>query len=103
MGAPIPGILEGLRLDGLVRIDAALEGDWNPTVRTVWTRDAGRRTPDEPLPSHPSFKPSLELYFDDHWVGIHCYRCIDGRNVFDGELAQAVIGFIEAKLRVPSD
>ena len=59
---------------------------------------AGRRALDGPFASHPSFKPSLELYFDDHWVGIHCYWRVDGRNVFDGELAQTVIDFVEAKL-----
>ena len=38
----LPAILIDASLDGLLRIDVALEGDWNATVTTVWTRDRGR-------------------------------------------------------------
>jgi hypothetical protein len=35
---PLPKLLEEISLTNLHRIDVALEGDWNSTVVTVWTR-----------------------------------------------------------------
>jgi hypothetical protein len=94
----VPRILDSLPLDGLLRIDAALEGDWSSTVRTVWFADTRCRSLEDHLPTHPAFKPSLELYFDGWWVGSHCYRREGGLNVFDKEAAHAIVDFIENRL-----
>jgi hypothetical protein len=94
----LPRILTGISLDYLVRVDAALEGDWNATVVTVWTRADGLVGFESVTTSHPTFKPSLEIYFEDGWLGIHCYDRVDERNVFDEQMARHLIHHIEARL-----
>ncbi len=37
----IPSIVRQVSLDTVERIDMALEGDWSPTVHTIWTREHG--------------------------------------------------------------
>jgi hypothetical protein len=37
----IDELIRSIMLDGLLRMDAALEGDWSRTVSTVWTREGG--------------------------------------------------------------
>ena len=95
----VPGILAGLPLDGLVRIDAALEGDWNGTVTTVWTREKGRLGFHSVAGPHPDYKPSLELYFTGAWVGIHCFVVSNGQNMFDEPFARGIVDYIEYQLR----
>jgi hypothetical protein len=91
-------LLRDLPLEGLLRIDAALEGDWSPTVVTVWT--PGEEEPDlSRVPSpHPAHRHSLELYFDGAWVGIHCFKRIGEENVFDGEMARALVREVRVRL-----
>jgi hypothetical protein len=64
-------ILNDISLRGLMRIDAALEGNWNPTVTTVWTKKKGFIGFSSVTHSHPDLKPSLELYYKDRWIGLH--------------------------------
>ena len=47
---------------------------------------------------HEVLKPSVELYFDNSWVGMHCFKRIDNMNVFDKELALRIIDYVEARL-----
>ncbi len=93
----MPLIVREISLDGIRRVDVALEGDWSPTVITVWTRDRGRSDFSAVVRSHKTFKPSLELYFEGAWVGIHCFNRVDGENVFDEELATKVLEFVECR------
>ncbi|NIQ39761.1 MAG: hypothetical protein GTN81_14405 [Proteobacteria bacterium] len=91
----LPRILTDLSYEDLARIDVAMEGDWNATVVTVWSRERGLLGFSRVSRSHPTYKPSLELYFEDTWVGIHCFKRIDNQNVFDEELAIKVIASVE--------
>lgn len=96
--AELPQWLEHVPLQDMLRIDAALEGDWSPTAITAWR--PGDDTPDfSGLPrSHPEHRPSLELYFEGSWIGLHCFRREDGRNVFDEERARAVVNYVKERL-----
>lgn len=98
----IPLIVREIPLDGILRVDVALEGDWNRTVATVWTRDGGRSGFSAVARSHPTFKPSLELYLEAAWVGIHCFMRVAGDNVFDEELAAEVLEYVEGRIEVVS-
>jgi hypothetical protein len=87
-------IFEGLPWFKLLRIDAAFEGDWNATVRTVWSRNRDVvDLPDETWGTD-RFQPSVELIFDDTWLGIRCTRSVDGLNVLDVERAAAIIDHV---------
>ena len=92
-------LIESLSLDGLTRIDAALEGDWSGTVSTVWTRDHGLLGFGAVPQSHPEYVPSIELIFADCWVGLRCSAREDDRNVFDEALARRIIDLVERRLR----
>jgi len=94
----LPPIVREISLSGLRRIDVALEGNWSPTVVTVWSKEKGLLGFFKVVRSHPTFKPSLELYFDDAWLGIHCYRRTEGQNVFDEEFARRVIKYVESRV-----
>jgi len=89
----LPQILNHISLRDLKRIDVALEGNWNPTVATVWSKDKGFLGFSGVVKSHPKYKPSVELYFDHIWIGIHCYRELDKQYVFDENLALRIIEF----------
>ena len=95
---PLPKLLEEISLTNLHRIDVALEGDWSSTVVTVWTRKDRFLGLSEVRMSHEVFKPSVELYFDNSWVGIHCFKRVDNMNVFDKELGLRIIDYVEARL-----
>jgi len=94
----IPLIIHEISMNTIQRIDVALEGDWSPTVVTVWSREQGLIGFSEVTRSHPEHKPSLELYFKDSWLGIHCFTDIDGQNVFDEEFSTRIIEYVERKL-----
>ena len=98
----IPKILSEVSLDDLQRIDAALEGDWNATVVTIWSAKEGRLSFSEIVRNHSTYKPSLELYFHTTWLGIHCYTRQNGQNVFDETLAKEIITYIEEQLKTKS-
>lgn len=94
----IPDVLEKIALKDLTRIDAALEGNWNPTVTTVWTKKDGFIGFSKVKKSHGTFKPSIELYFKDSWIGIHCFKQMNNTNVFDEKFAMGILDFIMKKL-----
>jgi hypothetical protein len=94
----LPKVLEEITLTDLNRIDVALEGDWSSTVSTVWKREDRFLGFSGVATSHKVFKPSIELYFGNYWVGIHCFKSLDGKYVFDDQLALAIIDYVEAKL-----
>ena len=88
-------LLSACPLEDLTRIDVGLEGDWSPTVRTVWTRDGGRSGFSDVAREHRSHKPSVELYFVDGWIGLHCFRRIGNVNVLDETMVERVIDDVE--------
>lgn len=81
--------LDRIPLEGLLRVDASLEGAWAENVMTIWTPDSGvvdlKRVP----LLHNTYKPSLEFVFATWWVGVHCYRRVDGVNRFDSDRARS--------------
>ena len=98
-------VLEGQPWSKLRRIDAAFEGDWNATVRTVWSQDEDIvDLPDETWATD-RFQPSIELIFDDTWLGIRCARSAEGLNVLDVERAVAIVHYVlgERVATPPSD
>ena len=90
----LPGLLKEISLAGILRVDAGLEGDWSGSVTTIWSPGTALVV-DGVMRSHPHHKPSLELYFDGSWVGLHCFSRVDGTNRFDEDLARRVVSFIE--------
>jgi len=90
--------LNNFSLDKLTRIDVGMEGDWNPSVVTVWSRERGLLGFARVARRHPIFKPSIELYFEDGWIGLHCYTRIDGQNHFDESKALEIIRMVEKRL-----
>ena len=61
----IPMIVREISLHGIQRVVSALEGDWNPTMVTVWTRNNGKLDFSKVTRTHSTYKPSLELYFEN--------------------------------------
>ena len=96
--AVLPGALHDLQLASIVRIDAALEGDWSGTVVPVWTRAEGLLGFDAVRRADPARRPALELYFPGYWIGLHCCTEAGGSFVFDEARARAVIAHVEARL-----
>jgi hypothetical protein len=93
----IPLIVREIPVDGIQKVFAALEGDWNSTMVTIWTRDKGLLGFSKVTRTHSTFKPSIELYLEDTWLGIHCYKKINGKNVFDEEFAINLLEYLETK------
>ena len=91
-------LLSACQLGDLKRIDVGLEGDWSPTVEVFWTREAGVLNRSDIVLQHVSYKPSLEVYFENGWIGLHCFRRAAGRNVLDRALLQRIVDAVEAAL-----
>jgi len=91
----LPAVIRGISLDGIIRIDLGLEGDWSGSVIPIWSRRDGFVGFDGAVLSHSTHRPSLELYFEGAWVGVHCFTHEDGSNVFDRALADRVIEWVE--------
>jgi hypothetical protein len=94
----IRGLVEELSLEELVRIDAALEGDWSHSVTTVWTRKRGLLGFGGVPTGHPEHVPSIELMFPNYWVGVRCFVRDREQNAFDETLARAVVDLVERRL-----
>lgn len=91
-------ILERLPLAELKRIDVALEGDWSSTVSTIWTRQERLIGFSKVTRGHKTFRPSLELYFDGMWLGVHCFKRVDDENIFDEQLALNIVRNVDSML-----
>ena len=92
-------VIRKIDIERIKRVDVALEGNWNRTVTTVWDRKVGFKDFSKVKKSHARYKPSIELYFHDYWIGVHCYRRKKGKNVFDDRLALKIISYIDFRLR----
>ena len=99
MESKIHEYVRAIPIDNILRIDIGLEGDWSSTAVTVWTRDNGLLGFDEITRSHAINKPSLEFYYGDSWLGIHCFQRDEEKNFFDEELARKIIQFIESNMQ----
>ncbi len=91
-------LLSACPLEDLSRIDVGLEGDWSPTVTTVWTRENGRLGLADAVREHDIFRPCLELYFVDAWIGLHCFGRVGKANVLDETFLERVIRDVEAAM-----
>ena len=91
-------LLSVCSLADLTRIDVGLEGDWNSSARTVWTRQNRILDVSEAPDGHEDFKPSIELYFSDGWIGLHCFCRRESMNVLDRERLEAVVSEVEAAI-----
>jgi hypothetical protein len=91
-------LIARLALDDLVRIDVGLEGDWSPSVATVWTRGHGMSGFDAAPRGHHEHIRSVELIFPEHWVGMRCFVRKADRNAFDERLARTIVELVERRL-----
>ena len=94
----LPALLSACSLDDLTKIDVGLEGDWSPTVTTVWTRQDGRLDQTDVVREHESCKPSIEICFVGGWIGLHCFHRDGNVNVLDESLVERVIDDVEAAI-----
>lgn len=95
----LPDLLHQISWDDILRIDVGLEGNWNPTVVTVWEKGSRNRNYSQVAKPEGKCRPSIELYFPDRWIGIHCYIEDDGKLLFDTDLANQIIDFVESKIK----
>lgn len=94
----IPSVVQEISLDAILRIDYSLEGDWSGNVKTIWSKTDGFLSYDGILKSHAENIPSIELYFEGYWLGIHCFNRIDGQNVFDEAKSDAIIQYVSEQI-----
>lgn len=95
---PLHPLVTAVPLAGLVRIDLGLEGDWSGSVVTVWRRNEGLLGFERAVREHAEHTPSLELYYDGGWVGVHCHKVEDGVRRFDESMARRIIEYVEDAL-----
>jgi len=99
MESKIHEYVRAIPTDNILRIDIGLEGDWSSTAVTVWTRENGLLGFDEVTRSHAINKPSIEFYYGDSWLGIHCFQRNEKKNLFYEELARKLIQLIEFNVK----
>ena len=92
----IPRWLSGAPVDQVIRIDVGLEGNWSETVRQVWSRSTGFTGFEQAPRCHSEYRPALELYLADGWIGIPCSRVSDGQNVLDEAKARRLVEYVES-------
>jgi len=92
----IPRWLSGVPIDRVIRIDVGLEGSWSETVRQVWSPSTGFTGFEQAPRCHSEYRPALELYLADGWIGIPCYRVSDGQNVLDEAKARRLVELVES-------
>ena len=90
-------LLKQISLKTLTRIDVGLEGNWSPTVMTVWDKKKGFLGFEGVVMQHTVLKPSIEIYFKDAWLGLHCCRAEPVGMVFDQNAAKEIIAYVEAQ------
>ena len=95
----LPALLSTCPLADLTRIDVGLEGDWNSTALPVWTREGGWLGLADVARAHDHFRPSLELYFTDGWIGLHCFRRKGSMYVLDEARLERIVRDVEGAIR----
>lgn len=91
----LPDVLKEINLNGIIRLDYSMEGNWNHNLKVLWTREAGFLGYDGITLAHKSYNPCLELYFDGYFLGIKCFKRKGNLNVIDKELIDLIIKHIE--------
>ncbi|MFC1615890.1 hypothetical protein ACFL21_02010 [Patescibacteria group bacterium] len=94
----IPDIIKKIDLQDILRIDYALEGDWDKTLEVIWKKNKGLINFDKIIKSHKTFQPTIELFFEDHFLGIMCYKETKDGYIFDEEKAKVIIQYIEKNI-----
>ena len=98
MNSDLEALLEiALQRFEFVRIDAALEGVWSESVRSLYTPDGGWVGASVDDLSHEDFQPSIELYFDGLWLGRPAFQRRDGINVFDDREAREIAAYLAGR------
>lgn len=92
----IPRWLRSVPLDRVIRIDVGLEGNWSETVRQVWSPSKGFTGFEQVPRCHSEYRPALELYLVDGWIGIQCFQVSDGQNVLDEPKARRLVELVES-------
>ena len=85
------------------RIDVGLEGSWSQSVCTVWNRRDGWLGMTGVTREHSDFKPSVELYFSDGWIGLHCFQRLENSYVLDDSRLEQIVSEVELVLRTSAD
>jgi hypothetical protein len=93
----LPQWLRAVPVDRVVRIDAGLEGQWSETVTAVWTPKADVVDLSDVVHSHPKYRPALELYLDDCWIGVPCSVFQGGEHRLDEEKARRLIEYVSSR------
>ena len=93
----IPRWLRSVPVDRVIRIDVGLEGNWSETVRQVWSRSTGFTGFEQVPHCHSEYRPALELYLAEWWIGIPCFRVSDGQNVLDEAKARRLVEYVESR------
>jgi hypothetical protein len=97
MSSALPDWLTLVPRDRLLRIDLGLEGDWSATVTTVWRPGTGFLGLGTRPWRHADYRPALELYLEDGWIGVRCERRDDrGFDVDEPRLLE-VIRWVESQ------
>jgi hypothetical protein len=92
----LPRWLRLVPVERVIRIDVGLEGKWSETVRPVWSQTAGFLGFEQVPYSHSEYRPALELYLDEGWIGLPCFKIHGGRNVLDEARARQVVDYVES-------
>lgn len=92
----IPRWLQSAPIGRVIRIDVGLEGNWSETVRPVWSQSTGYTGFAQVARSHSEYRPALELYLTDGWIGLPCSVVRNGQNVLDEEKARRLIEYVQA-------
>jgi len=103
MSTGVPSWLAEVPLDGLLRIDLGLEGDWSATVTTVWRPDVGFLGAGGGSWCHRRHRPALELYFEDGWIGVRCDRRIGEEFELDEPRLRRIVRWVEVERGRPGD
>ncbi len=93
----LPCWLRFVPVERVIRIDVGLEGKWSETVGPVWSQTGGFLGFAQVPRSHSEYRPALELYLDEGWIGLPCFKIHGGRNVLDEVRARKVVDYVESR------
>ncbi len=93
----IPEIIKIIDLSDIIRIDYALEGDWDNTVQVIWRKGDEKMNLDTIIKMHKKYEPTIEVFFEEYFIGIMCYKKTKEYFEFDKKKAQAIFQHIKKK------
>ncbi len=69
----------------------------------MWSPATGFTGFDQVVRDHPKYRPAVELYLADGWIGIPCFRVSDGQNVLDEAKARRLVQMCDRLRMLPQD